>query len=103
MIKAMIFLKRRPDLTKAEFARWWLESHRPMAEQLPGLKRHAFNLAADGPYDAVVEQWFESPDAMAWSYETEIGRRVVADSRAHVSDRIRVLVEEFVFDIAPAR
>jgi uncharacterized protein (TIGR02118 family) len=83
------------------FRSWWIDRHRPMAEKLPGLRRHAFNLLAEGPYDAVVEQWFESLAAMRASYETEIGRDVVADSRKHVSARERVIAEEFVFEVSP--
>jgi len=102
MVKAMIFLKRREDMSIDEFRSWWIDRHRPIAERLPGLHRHAFNLLAGGPYDAVVEQWFESPEAMSASYETDVGRAVVADSREHISARERVIVQEFVFEI-PAR
>ena len=97
MVKAMIFLKRRDGLSLDEFRLWWLDVHRPLAEKLPGLRRHAFNLLADGPCDAVVEQWFDSEDAMRSSYDTAAGRAVFADSQAHVRDRERVLVEEHVF------
>ena len=77
MVKAMIFLKRREGMSLDAFRSWWIDRHRPMAEKLPGLRRHAFNLLAEGPYDAVVEQWFELLAAMRASYETEIGRDVV--------------------------
>ena len=94
MVKMMIFLKRRADLSHASFARWWLDRHRPMAERLPGLRRHSFNLLPEGsPYDAVVEQWFDTEDAAASAYAGATGRDVAADSLAHVSDRLRVSVE----------
>ncbi len=100
LVKAMIFLSRRPDLSREAFRDWWLGRHRALAEKLPGLKRHAFNLLADGPYDAVVEQWFETAEAMAASYDTEAGKAVVADSAVHISNRKRVIVEEFAFEIS---
>ena len=99
MIKTMIFLKRRDGLTREEFARWWLERHRPLAERLPGLRKHAYNLLADGPFDAVVEQWFEDEVAMRSSYDTKEGRAVVADSQLHVSVRHRVVADEYVFEV----
>ena len=39
MFKAMILLSRREDLTPVDFRRWWLEEHRPLALQLPGLRK----------------------------------------------------------------
>lgn len=101
MVKMMIFLKRRPDLSHASFARWWLDQHRPMAERLPGLRRHCFNLLPEGsPYDAVVEQWFDTEEAADAAYAGATGRDVAADSLAHVSDRSRVKVEahDYVID-----
>jgi uncharacterized protein (TIGR02118 family) len=97
MVKAMIFLSRREGMSLDQFRHWWLNEHRAMAEQLPGLRKHAFNLLAEGPFDAVVEQWFESHETMLSSYDTDIGRRVAADSLAHVSARQRVIVEEYCF------
>jgi uncharacterized protein (TIGR02118 family) len=101
LVKAMIFLARRPDLSREAFRDWWLGSHRALAEQLPGLRRHTFNLVDDGPYDAVVEQWFDSADTMAACYDTDAGKAVIADSAAHVANRRRVIVEEFAFDVPP--
>jgi len=98
MVKMMIFLRRRTDLDRASFAQWWLDRHRPLAERLPGLRRYVFNLLPDGgPYDAVVEQWFESDEAAAFAYAGVEGRDVAADSLAHVSDRLRLRVEEHAF------
>lgn len=99
LVKSMIFLARRADLSREAFRDWWLGPHRALAERLPGLRRHAFNLLTDGPYDAVVEQWFETEDAMAACYATNAGKAVVADSAANTSNRSRVVVEEFAFDV----
>jgi uncharacterized protein (TIGR02118 family) len=99
LVKAMIFLARRPDLSREAFRDWWLGSHRTLAEMLPGLRRHAFNLLADGPYDAVVEQWFDTAQAMANCYDTDAGKAVVADSAAHTASRRRVVVDEIAFDV----
>lgn len=103
MAKMMIFLRRRADLTPDAFARWWLETHRPLAERLPGLLRHTFNRLPDGaPYDAVVEQWFETADAAAAAYGCPAGEAVARDSAAHVSDRVRVAVEDHDFALGGA-
>jgi uncharacterized protein (TIGR02118 family) len=100
MVKMMIFLKRSADLDQDGFARWWLDQHRLMAEGLPGLRRHSFNLLPDGaPYDAVVEQWFDSEEAAEAAYAGAAGRQVAADSLAHASDRLRVRVQAHDFDL----
>lgn len=100
MIKMMIFLRRAPDLDRAGFASWWLERHRPDVLKLVGLRRTVFNLLPDeGPYDAVIEQWFDDAAAAAAAYDTPLGRALVADSSAHARDRVRLQVEEHVFDL----
>ena len=102
--KAMIFLTRQPGTTREAFCRWWLGEHRALAEQLPGLRYHALNLLPEGaPYDAVVEQWFDSAEALETAYQSEAGRAVAADSSSHVSFRQRLAVSEHAFDVTEQR
>jgi hypothetical protein len=42
----------------------------------------------------VSELWFESRDEFDAAYATDLGRRVAADSMAHVRARTRMFVEE---------
>jgi uncharacterized protein (TIGR02118 family) len=100
MIKMMILLRRRPDVDPSEFVRWWLNEHRPLAERLPGLRRHCLNVLPDGgPFDAVVEQWFDSEAAADSAYAGPLGREVAADSMARVCERIRVRAQEYDFPV----
>ncbi len=102
-MKAMIFLSRRADLSREAFADWWLNSHRPLAAQLPGLVRHTFNLLPDdAPFDAIVEQWFVSAQAAAACYDSPQGQAVAEDSKRHLEGRVRMLVEEHEFPQRPA-
>lgn len=97
MFKVMILLTRREDMTQEEFAVWWLNDHAPLARQLPGVQRITFNLVDQGPdavCSGVAELWFASREAFEGAYATDIGKRVAADSMAHVSGRVRVPVEE---------
>lgn len=107
MVKMMIFLSRAEGLDRSAFAAWWLDRHRPLAESLPGLERHSFNLLPEGaPFDAVVEQWFATKEAAQACYESPEGRAVTQDSAAHVSFRTRVEADEHSFAIpssAPGR
>ena len=107
MFKAIILLYRRDDMTHADFRRWWLDDHAPLARQLPGCRRLVFNLLAEAPdaapdaapdvsADGISELWFDSRAAFDAAYATELGRRVAADSTAHVRSRLRLFVEEHV-------
>jgi len=99
MFKAMILLKRRDDMTPAQFAQWWLGAHAPLARALPGLRGARFNLVegdGSGPVDGVSELWFDSRQAFDAAYATDHGKSVAADSIAHVSKRDRLFVVEHV-------
>lgn len=99
-MKAVILLTRRADMTREEFAAWWLGDHAPLAAQLPGVRRIVFNLvegaASDGSdaIDGISELWFDSQADFEAAYASEIGQAVAADSIAHVAGRVRMLVAE---------
>jgi len=96
--KAIILLKRRDDIPPDVFRRWWLEHHRPLALQLPGLQRFVVNICQnpDAPYDGASELWFESEADFTAAYASEIGKSVAADSLSMVSKRDRLIVAEHV-------
>ena len=96
MFKAMILLTRKEDLSRSEFKNWWLNEHAKLASKLPRLKKACFNLVKDedSPYDGVSELWFDSEDDFTSSYDSEIGKSVVADSMTNVIGRTRLIVEE---------
>ena len=79
MFKAMILLTRRDELSLEEFHRWWLEQHRPMALGLPKLRRMVINLVDEASEPGV--------DGIS-------GKAVAADTLAHVTARVRLLVTE---------
>jgi uncharacterized protein (TIGR02118 family) len=100
MFKAVILLTRRDAMTPADFRRWWLDEHAPLARQLPGCRRLVFNVVDPDPAggepacDGISELWFDSREAFDAAYATPLGRRVAADSAAHVSARVRLFVDE---------
>ena len=101
MFKAMILLKRKDTVSRDEFSKWWLGEHKPLAQQLPGLRRAVFNLVAedanaDSKYDGVSELWFDSQSDFEAAYASETGKAVAADSLANVGTRERLLVSEHV-------
>ena len=97
MLKLISLLKRADGVSKDEFRTWVTEDHAPFARALPGLRRYVVNVTVDDDeflYDAVNEMWFDSEEAFTAAYETDIGKRVAADSLVHVSRRERLLVSE---------
>lgn len=95
--KAMILLTRRTDMTHEQYEQWWLNVHVPLAKQLPGLRAATFNVVqnpAAGEPDGITELWFDSRADFDAAYATEVGKRVVADSMANVSSRVRLFVDE---------
>jgi uncharacterized protein (TIGR02118 family) len=75
MLKFMVVLYRRPDLTAEQFRRHLKEVHGLLAKNLPGLKRYVQNyVGADARrkppgWDAIVELYFDNWAAMeaAWA------------------------------------
>ena len=86
MIKIILLLYRRPDLTAEEFRRYWHEQHRPLLERLPGLRRLVLNDVVPAPggapaaCDGISEDWFESPEVMQAAFGSSEGQAVAADA-----------------------
>eukprot|EP00040_Diaphanoeca_grandis_P025121 m.138798 g.138798 ORF g.138798 m.138798 type:complete len:144 (-) comp30015_c1_seq1:68-499(-) len=104
--KAMILLKKKPEMTKEEFKTWWLGQHAALALQLPKLRKYAINIvdAVEGQEsvcDGIAELWFDEEKDLGDAYLTEIGKSVAADSMAIVAGRERLLTKEFVFEPTP--
>jgi uncharacterized protein (TIGR02118 family) len=70
MVTVIVLLPGRADRGQEEFRRYLDEKHLPLVKRLPGLQRLVVDYAmpaSDGTasaYDAVAEDWFESPQAM---------------------------------------
>ena len=91
MIKLIFCLRRRPELSREEFQRYWLEQHAPLvrshAEAL-GIRRYVQVHSIDDtisrlvgstrndldPYDGVAELWFDSLEAIGAAATTDEGR-----------------------------
>jgi uncharacterized protein (TIGR02118 family) len=102
----MIFgAKRRPGMSREDFARYWTTVHAEKAKRVPGIARYVINLApdlsgsgAEQPYDGFAEVWFASEEAMRASARSP-QVRVVLDDEANLFDlstRFTVIVQEHV-------
>jgi uncharacterized protein (TIGR02118 family) len=75
MIKFMVVVYRRSEMTREEFRRHLENIHGPLAMRLPALRKYMQNYPSDDPkrkapsWDAIIELWFDDREAMeaAWS------------------------------------
>ena len=96
MIKLVFCLRRRPELTRDEFQRYWREQHAPLvrerAKAIGALRYVQVHTAHDdlnaalrggrgGPeaFDGVAELWFENRAALEAAFGTEPARRAGAE------------------------
>jgi uncharacterized protein (TIGR02118 family) len=88
MLKFMVVVYRRPDLTLAQFRRHLREVHAPLARNLPGLRKYVQNHVVDDPkrespgWDAIVELYFENWAAMEAAWNSPQGTASDADLAA---------------------
>jgi uncharacterized protein (TIGR02118 family) len=92
MIKLVFVIRRREDLSREEFHRYWLEEHGPLARRLLkplGARRYVqtHTLGADlnaalaasrgtsAAYDGLAEVWWDSLDALLAVFDTTEGQR----------------------------
>lgn len=107
MHKTFLFLARRAGLDRSAFHSWWLDAHRVLVEQVPGLRRYTASLEADGadaPFDGLAELWFDDARAAAAALASPPGRRLDKDLRAHAArvERVEVVAHEFLNTGLPA-
>jgi uncharacterized protein (TIGR02118 family) len=95
MLKFVMVIRRRADVTPEEFHRYWLEEHGPLARRLLeplNLRRYVQVHTLDTPlngliaasrgtteaFDGIAELWFDSLEALLTAFNTEEGARANA-------------------------
>ena len=120
MLKIIICMKRKPEMSRAEFLRYWKEDHAKVVAEVAGamgMRRNVHNHTIATPidariregrgaeaddYDGVAESWFDSLEALVSATSSDEGRRAarrLADDEARFIDfsRSRIFfVEEHV-------
>jgi uncharacterized protein (TIGR02118 family) len=81
----MVVIYRRPELTPADFRRHLEEVHAPLVKNLPGIRKYSQNYVCPDPkrklprWDAIVEVYFDSWEAMEAAWATPQGAASDAD------------------------
>jgi EthD domain len=107
-VKILALLKRRPDLSLAEFRKYYDESHRRLFETVTppdirgGITRYVQNHAAPrtdpgsaSPWDCITEMEFDDRDALRkWGrwYASADGRVLRDDEEKFIDTSQRVII-----------
>jgi uncharacterized protein (TIGR02118 family) len=84
MLKFMVVLYKRPDLTHAAFRRHLQEIHGPLAKDLPGLRKYVQNVICPDPtrtpqWDGVIELYFDNWPSLEAAWASPQGAASDAD------------------------
>ena len=103
MIKLIALLKRKPGLTRKEFADRWLNDHVKLSSKMPGLRGYRVNIAIDHQpdgdgvepiYDGTAELWWDSVEAMEAAFDSPEGKIGGEDADQFAEVRIHIYTEE---------
>ena len=71
MLKLISLARRKPGISREEFARYWVEEHAPLVRScLPGLRLYVLHVARPSPdgsepeFDGVIELGFDDEAAL---------------------------------------
>jgi uncharacterized protein (TIGR02118 family) len=103
MIKLIALLKRKPGLSRQEFADRWLNDHIKLSSKMPGLLGYRVNIAIDHQpdgdgvepiYDGTAELWWDSIEAMEAAFDSQEGKIAGEDADQFAELRIHIYTEE---------
>lgn len=82
-VRTVAILGRKSGMSFADFDRYWLEVHAPLAAQLPGVlryvQRHLDAPSTEFGIDGFAFIDYASTEAMDATWASEAGRRALAD------------------------
>ena len=104
MIKSISLLTRKPEISRAEFERHWVDVHAPLAHAVPGLRRYVLSLIAEEPsradiptqameVDGIAELWYDDIAAWRAAGASPEAKRLHADGATFIG-RIKTFVTE---------
>jgi len=101
VVKVIVLMPRRADMSPEAFGQYLRETHLPLVTRLPGLRRLVVNWVLPDPnepppaYDTVSEDWFDDAAAMGAAFASPEGQAVAADVPNYLDlSRFALLVVE---------
>ncbi len=82
--KRLGILRKREDISHAQFVQHWTTTHATLCKALPGLRRYSVNLVDRERFpkfgcDGFSELWFDSEDDLTAAFTSAEGRVLLAD------------------------
>jgi uncharacterized protein (TIGR02118 family) len=99
MVKMLILLDRKADMSFEEFREYYVEEHAPLVEEMDEVDRYVVDFPTDpekSAHDAVAELYFEDVAALGTGFESEAGGAVQADADNFAAEQTTLIVEESV-------
>ena len=92
-------LNKKESLTDQEFAKYWLDTHAPLAKKMPGLRKYVANVVRRPPnrepdYHGVVELWFDDADSMKRAFASPEGLATQKDTETFTSKLTTLHIDE---------
>ncbi|HUK51520.1 MAG TPA: EthD family reductase [Terriglobales bacterium] len=99
MFKLIILIKKKPTLSDDEFAKYFLETHAPLAKTMPGVRKYAVSFVKRPPnrepdYHAVAELWFNDIAAMKSAFASAEGKLTQKDNEAFAESVTSLFTDE---------
>ncbi len=85
MIKVLVVLYKRADMSREEFVRYWREVHAPLAERMEGVRRYVINptlqafAMGEASFDGLAELWFDDAAAARAAFASPVGIATTQD------------------------
>lgn len=111
MVKAVIFIKRRKDLTREQFKEYWLTQHSKL-EKENAEKNWVRKIVAsfaiedeslpEPPFDGMVELYFDSMEDLKRDVQGEQRKIMYADEENfcdHSEEQVVVVTEEYLMAV----
>lgn len=100
MIKVVAVIRRRADMDRAEFLRFWQEEHPPLVLRLPGIRGYRQNVAIEHhtswPWDGCAELWFDDVGAVRDAFASSEAEPLRAHEEHFIGDIDWFLASEIV-------
>jgi uncharacterized protein (TIGR02118 family) len=101
MIKLVVGLVCKDDMSIEEFEEHWNEEHAPRASEIPNLEKYTTAVALDpdeSAYDGIAELYFESAGDIETAFDSEAGRWALEDLEnfTETDENTQMVLEETV-------
>ena len=87
-------------MSDRDFAKYWLETHAPLARRMQGVRRYVVNIVRRPPnrepdYNGVAELWFDDVAAMKKAFASPEGQATSKDTEVFAESVTTLYIDEY--------